>query len=263
MGLTNWISINKLGEYTIVFVNRFENIVSYLKEVYQECLIPPLRLYNIIKEMEFIGNQSFSIILLSGFTIGAVFALQIGIILKIFQAESIIGFITTKSLVRELAPIMTAFLLAGRAGSAITAEIATMKVTEQIDAMEAMAVNPIHYLVKTKIIAALIMTPILSSIFVIIGVIGSFIVAVLIFDVNQGIYIYRIINGVQTKELLMGLEKSLIFGAIVVLIACYYGLDAKGGAKGVGEATTRAVISMLLTLLCIDLIITYIQIIIF
>jgi len=238
-------------------------IVGYLeffKEISVQMFRPPFRINLVTQQLEFIGNQSLNIILLTGFFTGAVFGLQIGGIFDIFKAAGILGAATGKALARELSPMMTAFLLTGRAGSAMTAEIATMRVNEQVDAMEAMAVNPVSYLVVPRVIASLIMTPLLCGVFTFIGVVGAFITGVLLFDVDQSVFFGKIIEYVDPEDLWYGFQKALVFSLVVASMACRYGLRASGGAKGVGSATTNSVVMTLLALLIVDFIITYFQV---
>lgn len=233
--------------------------VRYLGDICRQAVKPPIRWDLIFQHLEFIGNQSLSIIILTGFFTGAVFGLQIGGIFEIFRAESIMGAATGKALTRELAPLMTAFLLTGRAGSAMTAEIATMRVNEQVDAMEAMAVDPIHYLVVPRVLASMAIIPLLCGIFIFVGVIGSYITGVLIFDVDVGVFVDRIKWLVEPQDIFKGIEKSFIFSIIIGTLSCRYGLEASGGAKGVGTATTTSVVMSLLAVLYCDVFITYVQ----
>ncbi|MCX6125716.1 MAG: ABC transporter permease, partial [Proteobacteria bacterium] len=225
----------------------------------KQAIKPPYRWEIVFQQLEFVGNQSVNIILLTGFFTGAVFGLQIGGIFQIFRAESIMGAATAKALTREMAPLMTAFLLTGRAGSAMTAEIATMKVNEQVDAMEAMAVDPIHYLVVPRIVSTMIMIPLLCAMFMFVGLIGSFTTGVMLFDVDVGIFMDRIKWLVEPSDIFKGLQKALIFSVIIATISCRYGLSASGGAKGVGQATTNSVVTSLLVVLLCDVVITYVQ----
>lgn len=241
---------------------RFRDIGAYgvyLYEISRQAYQRPMRWDLVFQQLEFIGNQSLNIILLTGFFTGAVFALQIGGIFQIFRAESIMGAATAKALTREMAPLMTAFLLTGRAGSAMTAEIATMKVNEQVDAMEAMAVDPINYLVVPRTIAAMIIMPLLCGVFIFIGTFGAFTMGVAVFDVDVGIFIDRIKWLVEPRDIFNGLEKAFIFSIIIATMACRYGLNASGGAKGVGRATTMSVVMTLLIILLCDVVITYVQ----
>ena len=173
-------AVQFFGSSVIKHVSHFGGFVRYIGDICRQAVKPPIRWDLIFQHLEFIGNQSLSIIILTGFFTGAVFGLQIGGIFEIFRAESIMGAATGKALTREMAPLMTAFLLTGRAGSAMTAEIATMRVNEQVDAMEAMAVDPIHYLVVPRVIAAMCIIPLLCAIFIFVGVIGSYVTGVVI-----------------------------------------------------------------------------------
>ncbi|MCX6128797.1 MAG: ABC transporter permease [Proteobacteria bacterium] len=221
----------------------------------------PFRTRLILQQMQFIGNESTFIILLCGFFIGAAVSLQVGTIFVIFGAQSMLGAANAKTLARELSPLMAGFLIAGRGGAAITAEISTMKVNEQIDAMEAMAVDPVGYLVVPRLIACLLMLPLLVAFFNLTGQLASLIIALNIFDIDQGVFFDKMAKIMSWRDIVSGLQKAVIFGGIIALIACRYGLEASGGAKGVGRATTNAVVAMLLSLLCVDFVITYLQIV--
>lgn len=251
--------IQSVGRKTIGNIRSFGQFIMYLGEICKQIVKPPIRWDLIFQQLEFVGNQSVNIILLTGFFTGAVFGLQIGGIFQIFRAESIMGAATGKALTREMAPLMTAFLLAGRAGSAMTAEIATMKVNEQVDAMEAMAVDPIHYLVVPRVISAVLMIPLLCAIFIFVGLIGSFVTGIFLFDVDVGIFLDRIKWLIEADDIFKGLQKALIFSVIISTIACRFGLKASGGAKGVGQATTKSVVTTLLVVLLCDVVITYVQ----
>ncbi len=243
-------------------VQQFKSLGSfclYIGEIIRQAFKPPVRWDLIFQQLEFVGNQSLSIIVLTGFFTGAVFALQIGGIFQIFRAESIMGAATAKALTREMAPLMTAFLLTGRAGSSMTAEIATMRVNEQVDAMEAMAVDPINYLVVPRVIACMCIIPMLCGIFIFIGIIGAYVTGVAVFDVDVGVFVDRIKWMVEPRDIANGLEKAFFFAMIISSIACRYGLKAYGGAKGVGQATTRSVVATLLVILLCDVFITFVQ----
>ena len=255
------VLISKLGSSILDRVGSMGSFVLFIREVCQQIVRPPYRLRLILQQMEFIGNQSLSLIILCGFFIGAAVSLQVGTIFVIFGAEGMLGAANGKALSRELSPLITGFLLAGRGGASMTAEIASMKVNEQIDAMEAMAVDPINYLVAPRVIACFFMLPLLVSIFNFVGQVASVIVGVFIFDIDQGAFFEKMTSIVTPQDIWSGLQKAFIFGVIIALFACRYGLNAKGGAKGVGQATTNSVVTMLLILLLVDFITTYIQIV--
>jgi phospholipid/cholesterol/gamma-HCH transport system permease protein len=252
-------TVSGLGRKVIQSFTDFGAAILYLVAIFKQALKPPYRIDQILLQLEFVGNQSINIIMLTGFFTGAVFGLQIGGIFQIFRAESIMGAATAKALTREMAPLMTAFLLAGRAGSAMTAEISTMKVNEQVDAMEAMAVDPLHYLVVPRVIASMLVIPLLCGIFIFVGLIGSFVTGVMVFDVDVGIFLDRVKWLVEPRDIFKGLEKAFIFSIIIATMACRFGLRASGGAKGVGQATTNSVVTTLLVVLLCDVVITYIQ----
>lgn len=253
------VKIESIGRWTVNTISDLGAFGVYLAEIVKQACKPPIRWELIFQQLEFVGNQSLNIILLTGFFTGAVFALQIGGIFQIFRAESIMGAATGKALTREMAPLMTAFLLTGRAGSAMTAEISTMKVNEQVDAMEAMAVDPINYLVVPRVIASMIIIPLLCGIFIFVGTIGAFVTGVAVFDVDVGIFIDRIKWMVEPRDIFNGLQKAFFFSIIIASMACRYGLRASGGAKGVGRATTMSVVMTLLVVLLCDVFITYVQ----
>jgi len=233
---------------------------KYFLETVRWCFKPPYRWSLVFAQMEFIGNQSLVVLIGGAFAIGAVFGLQIGSVFRVFQAESMLGAITTKALCEEMAPFVTTVLITGRAGAAMTAEIATMRVNEQIDAMEAMAVDPISYLVMPRFIAGMFVMPLLCAVCIFVGVIGSYSVGNLLFDIDEGTFVAKIAQLVEPKDLWRGISKAFAFSTLVTTVCCHFGLTASGGARGVGEATTKAVVSSLLATLFVDVIMTYFQV---
>jgi phospholipid/cholesterol/gamma-HCH transport system permease protein len=254
------IAVKWLGVETTARLIEIGKFFVYVGDVLKQTFRHPMRTSLVFQQLEFIGNQSLNIILLTGFFTGAVFGLQIGGIFQIFKAEGLMGAATAKALTRELAPLMTGFLISGRVGSSMTAEIATMKVNEQIDAMEAMAVDPVNYLVVPRFIASVTIIPMLCIVFIFIGVIGAYMTGVGIFRVDVGIFIEKMTQIVNSNDIWNGLQKAVVFAVLMCLIACRYGLRASGGAKGVGVATTNSVVVSLLAILCCDVIITYLQV---
>lgn len=258
-GFLRWIA-QEIGRRLLRYLNDLGATCVFFWTVLRTAFSRPFRRNLLFQQLEFIGNQSLVIIILTGFFTGAVFGLQIGGIFQIFRAEGLMGAATGKALTRELAPLMTAFLLTGRVGSAMTAEISTMRVNEQVDAMEAMAVDPISYLVVPRFLAAIIITPFLCGVFIFIGVIGAYITGVALFDIDVGVFLEKLKWIVKPRDIWSGLEKAFIFAAIYSVLACRAGLRASGGAKGVGVATTNSVVMTLLVVLCFDVVITYLQI---
>ncbi len=204
--------------------------------------IPPVRLRLTIRQMEFIGVQSLPIIVLTSAFTGAVFTLQSHRAFALFGAEGMVGGTVGVALTRELGPTLTGLLVAGRAGSAMAAEIGSMRVSEQIDALEAMAVDPINYLVKPRMVAAMLVLPMLTALFDMVGVLGSWFVGTQVMGLSEPEFWVRLGEWVDWDDVWSGLFKAWIFGIIIGSVACYKGYYTAGGAKGVGIATTTAVV---------------------
>lgn len=209
----------------------------------------PLRLGQTIQQMEFIGVQSVPIIALTAFFTGAVFTLQSYRAFALFGAEGYVGGTVGISLAKELGPTLTGLLVAGRAGSAMSAEIGSMRVSEQIDALEAMAVDPINYLVKPRILASILVLPLLTAIYDIVGVIGSYTVAIGVLGMDWPTFAVRLQEWVDWPDIAGGLLKGAVFGGIIAVVACYKGYYTSGGATGVGRATTTSVVISSVSLL--------------
>lgn len=217
---------------------------------------PPYRIPVFLQAMDFVGVGSLFIIVLTGFFSGAVFALQSAAAFRMFNAEAMVGSTVALSLTREIGPVFTALMVAGRVGSGMATELGTMRVTEQIDALVTMAVNPIQYLVVPRVVACLVMVPLLTIIYDLVGIVGSYLVAVVLLDIDAGQFVGNIQWYVDPVDLYNGVIKAAVFGVIVALIGCYKGYHAKGGAKGVGEATTEAVVASSITVLISDYFLT-------
>jgi len=239
----------KLGRYA-----------QFVYQSIQKIFFPPLSLKVCVQHAKLIGNESLGIIVSSAVMIGSIFGLQFGYILKIFGAESLIGAAAALSLSKELAPVIGSFLVTARAGSSMAAEIATMRVNEQIDALQVMTVDPIRYLVSPRIFVSIFITPLLSSIFVFVGIVSAYVVGIWMFDVDQGVFTEKIIWLLKPKYLLEGIEKAVVFGFIFSSISCYKGFYANGGTKGVGKAVTQAVVYSLISILIVNFFISYLQI---
>ncbi len=212
----------------------------------------PFRLANYLDAAEYIGFGSLPIVLLVGAFTGMVTSLQSVDAFRQFGLESFSGGTTGKALSTELGPVLTSLMLAGRAGAGIATELGTMRITEQIDALESMAVNPIQYLVLPRVIAAMIVTPILALLFFVVGMGGAWLVAVPIQDVDQGQWVANVRDIVAPLDVFQGLIKSVFFGFMVALVGCFQGFNASGGGRGVGMGTTRAVVIASVTTLVGD-----------
>ena len=212
----------------------------------------PFRGKNYLDAAEYIGFGSLPIILLVGFFTGAVMSLQSVYAFKQFGIESFAGGTTGKAISTELGPVLTSLMLAGRAGAGIATELGTMRISEQIDALESMAVNPVQYLVLPRLIAAMIVTPILTMLFFIVGMGGAYVTAVLLLGVDQGQWAANLRDIVTLTDVAQGLVKGVFFGFLITLIGCYQGFNAKGGGRGVGMGTTRAVVMGSVMTLVVD-----------
>jgi phospholipid/cholesterol/gamma-HCH transport system permease protein len=189
-----------------------------------------------------------------------VLALQGNYAMRQFGAEGYVGGFVAISLVRELGPVFTALMVTGRSGSAITTELGTMRVTEQIDAMESMAVSPIQYLVVPRVLASTLMMPLLAVVFNATGYLGGYLVGTYVSLIPPGPFLDHTKSMVEVNDMAHGLTKALIFGAVVSLIATFRGFTASGGARGVGDATTRAVVWSSVAILVVDYLLTFISI---
>jgi phospholipid/cholesterol/gamma-HCH transport system permease protein len=219
-------------------------------------LRPPYRLSLLLAQVDFIGVGSLFIVLLTGLFTGLVFALQSSFAFAKFNAESLVGATVVISLCRELGPVLTGLMVAGRAGSAIATELGTMRVTEQIDALEALAVSPTQYLVVPRVLALILVMPLLCMLFNYLGFLGAFIVSVYQAGINEGTFMGRIHRLVTLQDLLGGLFKASAFGAVIGLVGCYKGINASGGSKGVGMAATSTVVTCSVSILIVDYLLT-------
>src|SRR5438132_4044050 len=220
---------------------------------------PPYRVGLLFSQLEFVAWGSLFVVGLTGLFTGMVLALQTVYAFGLFNAQSLVGATVEISLARELAPIFTCIVLVARVGSAAATELGTMRVTEQIDALETMAVDPLNYLVAPRIVAAAIAAPLLTMLFNAIALFGAYGVAVWAKDLSPGTFLNRIQTLVDVKDITNGLGKAAVIGFVVTMIACYRGYRAEGGARGVGIATTQAVVGGLVAIFAIDYIYTAIS----
>lgn len=225
------VPVEELGRATRMLVGGFVNV-----------FVPPFRLRLIVQQMEFVGVRSLPIILLTSFFTGAVFTVQGYRFLSMVDVEGLVGGTVGVSLTRELGPSLTALLVAGRAGSAMAAEIGSMRVSEQIDALEAMAVDPINYLVKPRLVATTLVMPLLTAVYDAVGILGSYLVAIYVVGMSPPSYTVRLWDWVDWDDVWTGLVKSVVFGVIIAVVSAYKGFATTGGARGVGEATTSSVV---------------------
>jgi phospholipid/cholesterol/gamma-HCH transport system permease protein len=242
------VPIEILGELSIFVA---QSVLSVFRRPYRVGLL--------MVQLEFMAYGSMFVVGLTGLFTGMVLALQTVYAFGLFNAQSLVGATVEISLARELAPIFTCIVLVARVGSAAATELGTMRVTEQIDALETMAVDPLNYLVAPRIVAAAIAAPLLTMLFNAIALFGAYGIAVWLKDLSPGTFLNRIQALVEVKDITSGLGKAAVIGFVVTTIACYRGYRAHGGARGVGIATTQAVVGGLVAIFAIDYVYTAIS----
>jgi phospholipid/cholesterol/gamma-HCH transport system permease protein len=216
----------------------------------------PFYFHDVIEQLEAIGVGSLTVVLLTGLFTGAVLALQSGLTLDQFGARPIVGRLVAASMVKELGPVLTALMLAGRVGSGIAAELGSMVVTDQINALRALGTDPIRKLVVPRVIAGFVMAPILTVISDFMGILGGGIIAIFQLQVASSVFWKSIIDGLYVQDAWMGLVKPFFLGFVIVSIGCHVGLRTKGGTQGVGRATTNAVVAASVAVLAVDFFLT-------
>ena len=216
----------------------------------------PFYYHDLVEQLEVIGVGSLTVVLLTGFFTGAVLALQSGVTLDQFGARPVVGRLVSASMVKELGPVLTALMLAGRVGSGIAAELGSMVVTDQINALRALGTDPVRKLVVPRVLAGLVMAPILTIIADFVGMIGGGVVAVTQLQVAWSVYRTSIIDGLYVEDAWMGIIKPFVLGFVIVSIGCHVGLRTKGGTQGVGRATTQAVVAASVAVLTVDFFLT-------
>lgn len=250
------LAISAIGQRVIDGTEGLGRTAILFGEMLAWLPLPPYRFRLLFQAMEFVGVGSLFIVALTGLFTGAVFALQGAGAFRLFNAESLVGSTVALSLARELSPVLTGLMVTGRAGSGIATELGTMRVTEQIDALQTMAVNPVQYLLVPRFIAGLIMVPALSVLFTLVGMCGAYFVGVVLLHIDQGVFLSKTRWFVDPDDLTSGLIKACVFGGILTFIGCYKGYYAAGGARGVGIATTQSVVYSSVVILIADYFLT-------
>ncbi|MBO7604977.1 MAG: ABC transporter permease [Elusimicrobiaceae bacterium] len=247
----------KTGKFLIFFFTQFGQATEMIKDAAFWFWKTPLEVNQTLQQIVKIGVESVPVILMTGLFVGMVLALQAGNTMQSILSEPLyIGLLVSFSLVRELGPVLTAFVISGRAGAAVTAEIGTMKVTEQIDALSTLGTNAIRYLVIPRLIAFTVSIPILTIFSIIMGIFGGYIVSVEGLGVPSSTYTNDILTYLGVDDLMHGLIKATVFAFILGVICCYKGLNTRGGAEGVGKSTTGAVVVSMVMILVIDYFLT-------
>lgn len=253
--------VNSLGKWTIFIIQEMGRTGRFFFQGFLNIFTLPIQISKIIQQIYFIGLKSVFVICLTGVFTGMVLGLQGYYTLSKFGAEGILGSAVALSLIRELGPVLTAIMVIARAGSAIAAEIGIMRISEQIDALETMDINPVRFLVSPRIAASLISFPLLTAIFNVIGIWGGYLSGSLLLGLNKGIYFSRVESGISMSDITGCGIKAIVFSIIVVTICCFQGYyvhtRSEGyGAKGVSFATTSAVVISCVLVLVSDYVMT-------
>jgi phospholipid/cholesterol/gamma-HCH transport system permease protein len=234
--------IAALGGMTLDLVSALGRFGQFFGQAIGYVFIPPFKLLRLVDRIHFIGFRSLTIVILTGAFTGMVLGLQIFLTLSRFGSEAYLGPAVALSLIRELGPVLCAVFVTGLAGSALTAEIGIMKITEQIDALQVMALNPMRYLVSPALVAGVITFPLLTALFDVVGIFGGYLVGVELLGLSPGTYFGEMKTFVTMSDLMTGYWKAISFGIIVPWVCTYKGFHCGHGAEGVARATTQAVV---------------------
>jgi phospholipid/cholesterol/gamma-HCH transport system permease protein len=245
-------AIERIGLGLFSFVEEIGGLATLLVDVLKWTFRPPMRVQNLFAQLDFVGVGSIFIVALTGVFSGMVFAHQSWRAFELFNAESLVGPTVSLTITRELAPVFSALMVTMRAGSAMCTELGTMRVTEQVDALETMAVNPVQYLLVPRVLAGLVMVPLLVMVFDLMGLMGGYFVSVTVKGLSAGTFITRTQQWLDPEDIGEGLIKGAVFGLFIALVACFKGYHASGGAKGVGQATTEAMVASALGIFILD-----------
>ena len=247
---------NIIGFWVLRFLDESGRVMVLFSRTLLFIFRPPFDTRNLLKQVEYVGVKSVPVVLITGAFTGMVLALQSYTGFKRFNAEAFVGTVVALSMTRELWPVLSGLMVSGRVGSAMAAELGTMQVTEQIDALYTLATNPIKYLIVPRFLASLIVLPILTVFADGLGILGGYLVSVNLLGSNPTIYMRRTFDYLDLEDIYIGLFKACIFGMIIAVVGCYQGFNTQGGAEGVGKATTRAVVMSSLLILIANYFIT-------
>jgi len=249
-------ALEQIGGKTLLLIQEMGRMLLFLLTTFAWLVRPPIRWFQMIKQLHFIGFKSTFVVVLTALFTGMVLGLQGYYTLRKFGSEALLGSAVALSMIRELGPVLAALMVTARAGSAMTAEIGIMRITEQIDALDTMAVNPQQYLVAPKLVAGLIGVPLLVALFDVVGIWGGYLVGVDRLRVSAGSYWSSIESAVDWKDVYGGILKSISFGLIITWVCCYKGYYTRMSAEGLGTATTEAVVLSAVLILVWDYFLT-------
>lgn len=249
-------SIADIGKSVIKSVNGVGKITRFGGRFFYWVFIPPYRPHLLFEQLYFVGNKSVGIILLAGSFTGMVMAYQVYFGFKIISVDSLVGGVTAIALTKELAPVITGLIVAGRAGAAMASEIGSMKVTEQVDSLEVMGIDSFQYLAVPRIIATTLSMPMLTALFNLVGNAGSWWVGTQALMIDETLYFSKLSDFMTVGDIAQGLIKGTVFGFIIAVVGTYFGFHVKQGAAGVGKGTNKAVIWGMILVLISDYILT-------
>lgn len=238
------------------FIRETGAIVSFMASSLRLSVQKPYRYLELVRHMEFVGNDSLLIISLTGMFTGLALSFQIYLGFKMFNATNMVGPVVALGISRELGPVLTGLIVAARAGGAMAARLGTMRVNEQIDALDVMGINTKQYLIAPRILAAVICMPLLTAVFDFIAMVGSWILCVGLVGLDEAIFWEKIRQTLEVRHINEGLFKSAVFGVIFSTICTYRGFNTTGGAKGVGEATNQGVVQSMVMIIIMDYFVT-------
>ena len=234
--------LTRTGRFSLFLLQEMGRMLLFLLATAGWLVRPPFRPFGILKQVHFIGFKSTFVVVLTAAFTGMVLGLQLYYTLRKFGSEAVLGSAVGLSMIRELGPVFAALMVTARAGSAMTAEIGIMRITEQVDALDTMAINPLQYLIAPKVVAGLIGMPLLVAIFDVVGIYGGYLVGVELLGGSAGSYWSSLESAVEWKDVYGGILKSISFGLIVSWVCCYKGYYTSLSAEGLGKATTEAVV---------------------
>jgi phospholipid/cholesterol/gamma-HCH transport system permease protein len=245
-----------LGNPVVSFFTYVGEIVVLAQETFASIIFHKIRWRLFLQQIVEIGLRSQSVVVITGAFTGAVFAAQTYFQFNKLGIGSGVGAVVSVSICRELGPVLSALMVTGRVGASMTAEIGTMKVTEQIDALRALAVHPVDYLVVPRALAMMVSMPLLVAECIGVGIVAGYLVAIYLLEVNGPYYMANMVRWTQMRDIIMGLSKAFCFALLIVFISCHKGLTSREGAVGVGRATTEAVVNASLAVLIFNFFLT-------
>jgi phospholipid/cholesterol/gamma-HCH transport system permease protein len=249
--IERWVKTSALEVQEYVYLTRAALHGAVTRPIYR---------HDIVEQFDQIGAGSLTVVLLAGLFTGAALASQSGLTLDQFGARPVVGRLVSASMIKELGPVLTALMLTGRIGSGIAAELGSMVVTDQINALRALGTDPVRKLVVPRVLAGFFMAPVLTVISDFIGILGGWVIARFQLQVNSGLYWSSVTKGLYMEDVWMGLSKPFVFGFVIVTIACHVGLRTSGGTAGVGRATTISVVAGSVAVIACDFFVTQILI---